>query len=103
MRSRSLYDAAMEREGPSAESSGAPHPSEKAEEVGPLRMAPPDSSASVEQPEYGPEEVHSVLTPAGQIDSVGQFSRGLGPRRTKILLFGTLGFILAIGILTEFR
>ncbi len=66
-------------------------------------MTPPDGSASVEQTQYGPEEVHSVLTPAGQINSVGQFSRGLGPRWTKILLFGTLGFILAIGILTEFR
>ena len=97
------YDAAMEREGSPAESSGAPHPSGKADEVNPSRMTPPDGSASVEQPEYGPEEVHSVLTPAGEIDSLGQFYRGLGPRRTKILLFGTLGLILAIGILTEFR
>ncbi len=71
--------------------------------VDPLRRMPPDRSASVEQPEYGPEDVHSVLTPAGQIDSVGQFSRGLGPRRTKILLLGTLGLILAIGILAELR
>jgi hypothetical protein len=93
----------MEREGPSAESGGAPHRSGKADEVDPLRLTPPDGSASVEQPEYGPEGVHSVLTPAGQIDSVGQFYRGLGPRRTKVLLFGTLGFILVIGILTEFR
>jgi hypothetical protein len=95
------YDAAMERERSPAESSGAPHPSGKADEVDPSRMTPPDGSASVEQPEYGPEEVHSVLTPAGEIDSLGQFYRGLGPRRTKILLFGTLGFILAIGILSE--
>jgi hypothetical protein len=93
----------MEREGSSAESSGTPHQPGKADEVDPLRMMPPDGCASVEQPEYGPEEVHSALTPAGQIDSVGQFSRGLGPRRSKILLFGTLGLILAIGILTEFR
>jgi hypothetical protein len=103
MCSRSLYDASMDREGSSAESSGAPRPSGKADEIDPFRMTPPDGSASVEQRKYGPEEVHSVLTPAGQIDSVGQFYRGLGPRRTKILLFGTLGFILAIGILTEFR
>jgi hypothetical protein len=78
-------------------------PTGKALEVDPLRPTPPDGSASVEQPEYVPEEVHSVLTPAGQIDSVGQFSRGLGPRRTKILLCGTLGLILVIGILTELR
>jgi hypothetical protein len=93
MCSRSLYDASMDREGSSAESSGAPRPSGKADEIDPFRMTPPDGSASVEQRKYGPEEV----------DSVGQFYRGLGPRRTKILLFGTLGFILAIGILTEFR
>ena len=73
------------------------------DEVDLPRMTPPDGSASVEQPEYGPEEVHSVLTPAGQIESAGQFSRGLGPRRTKILLFGMLGLVLVIGILGELR
>jgi len=62
----------MDRKGSSTESSGTPDPSGKADEIDPLRMTPPDGSASVEQPEYGPEEVHSVLTPAGQIDSVGQ-------------------------------
>jgi hypothetical protein len=42
-----------------------------------------------------------VLTPAGQIESAGQFARGLGPRGTKILLFGTLGIVVTIGILGE--
>jgi hypothetical protein len=66
-------------------------------------MAGPDGSASIEQPEYGPEEVHSVLTPAGEIESVGRFYRGLGPRWTKAVLFGTLSFILIVGIVNELR
>lgn len=66
-------------------------------------MARPDGSASIEQPEYGPEEVHSVLTPAGEIESAGRFYRGLGPRRTKVVLFGTLSLILIVGILDELR
>jgi hypothetical protein len=66
-------------------------------------MARPDGSASIEQPEFGPEEVHSVLTPAGEIESAGRFYRGLGPRWTKILLFGTLSFILIVGVVDELR
>jgi hypothetical protein len=66
-------------------------------------MAGPDGTASIEQPEYGPEEVHSVLTPAGEIESDGRFYRGLGPRRTKVVVFGTLSFILIVGILNELR
>lgn len=61
----------------------------------------PDGSASIEQPEYGPEEVHSVLTPAGEIESAGRFYRGLGSRWTKVVLFGTIGFILIVGVLDE--
>jgi hypothetical protein len=91
----------MEREDSSAESSRRARPPEVTDELDLSRMTQPDGSASVEQPEYGPEEVHSVLTPAGQIESAGQFARGLGPRRTKILLFGTLGIVVTIGILGE--
>lgn len=66
-------------------------------------MARPDGSASIEQPEYGPEEVHSVLTPAGEIESAGRFYRGLGPRWTKVVLFATLSLILIVGIFNELR
>lgn len=52
---------------------------------------------------HGPEDVHSVLTPAGEIESAGRFYRGLGPRCTKFVLFGTLSLILIVGIVEELR
>jgi hypothetical protein len=73
------------------------------DDLDPPQMPPPDGSASIEQPEHGREEVHSVLTPAGEIESLGRFYRGLGPRSTKVLLFGTLSFILIVGLLDELR
>ncbi len=69
----------------------------------PLEPLPPDGSASVEQPEYGPEEVASVLTPMGQVESLGNFARGLGPHVVKIVLFGSLAVLLLAGIIAEFR
>ncbi len=66
-------------------------------------LAWPSGSASAEQPDYGPDQVHSVLTPAGQVESAGHFSRGLGPRRVKVLLFGTLGLVLVLGVVAELR
>lgn len=69
----------------------------------PPEVSGPDGSASIEQPAYGPDEVHSVLTPAGEIESAGRFARGLGPTWTKVIVFGTLGFILIVGIVNELR
>ena len=68
-------------------------------------MAEPDSdidpvgSASIEVPEYGAHEVHSALTPVGQIESYGAFARALGPRRVKaaMLVVGVLA-VLALAI-----
>lgn len=69
----------------------------------PLEPVAPDGSASVEQPEYGPDEVSSVLTPMGQVDSLGHFARGLGPNMVKLLVFGSLGLLLLVGVLAELR
>jgi hypothetical protein len=63
----------------------------------------PDGSASIEQPEYGPDEVPSVLTPMGQVESLGNFARGLGPRTVKTLLFGTLGLAVLLFAVAELR
>jgi hypothetical protein len=68
-----------------------------------LEPVPPDGSASVEQPEYGPDEVSSVLTPMGQVDSLGHFARGLGPLTVKLLVFGSLGLLLLVGVIAELR
>ena len=63
----------------------------------------PDGSASTEQREYGPEEVPSVLTPMGQVESLGNFARGLGPRTVKTLLFGALGLTALLAAVAELR
>jgi hypothetical protein len=70
-------------------------PSEPSDRDG---LVEPDGSASTEQVEYG-EETHSVLTPMGQIESYGNFARGLGARRVKIGAAAVLlGAIVLIAI-----
>ena len=39
------------------------------------------------------EAPRDVLTPMGQVDSIGSFARGLGARRVKILV-GVAGVVL---------
>jgi hypothetical protein len=64
-----------------------------------------------DQPSNGPQESltrepvrfdeapRDVLTPMGQVDSIGSFARGLGERRVKILV-GVAGvMLLAIAFL----
>ncbi len=58
-----------------------------------------------DQPADGPQESltrepvrfdeapRDVLTPMGQVDSIGSFARGLGARRVKILI-GVAGVVL---------
>ena len=41
----------------------------------------------------------SEYTPMGQVDSVGMFARGLGPRRTKIAIGVVGGMMLLIAVL----
>lgn len=60
----------------------------------PLEPPTPGGSAAVEPHEYGPEEAASVLTPMGQVESLGNFACGLGPRRGRIALFGSLAVLL---------
>ncbi len=69
----------------------------------PTEPAPPDGSASVEQSVYGPDDVPSVLTPMGQVESLGSFARGLGPRTVKTVLFGALGLALILIAAAELR
>lgn len=100
----SFYDASMnDGEEWSSRRNATRRRSTDSRYLHPPEIAQPEGSASVEQPHYGPEEVHSVLTPAGEIESAGHFYRGLGPRRTKVMLFGTLGVILVGGIVNELR
>jgi hypothetical protein len=54
-------------------------------------------SSLVEPPTFEPER-SSVLTPMGQVESVGSFARGLGARRVKwlIVVAGETALLLAI-------
>lgn len=56
----------------------------------------PDGSASTEQVHYA-EATHSVLTPMGQVESYGDFARGLGARRIKVL--GALFLLVGIAVI----
>ncbi len=57
----------------------------------------PTDALTSEPPEFG-EPRSSVLTPMGEIESIGNFARGLGARRTRmaILGFGILLMLLAL-------
>lgn len=64
---------------------------------------PPElDSSTAEPPEFG-EARHSVLTPAGEIESTGAFARGLGPRRVKVALFVGCGLIFLIALVATIR
>lgn len=58
----------------------------------------PDDSATDAPPPLLEEDVHDVLTPMGEVDSLGSFARGLGARRVKfmIVVFGGLAMMLAL-------
>jgi hypothetical protein len=52
----------------------------------------------------GPHEAPgSTLTPMGQVDSIGTFARGLGPRRIKIGLLTAGGVLLLLAVLAAVR
>lgn len=57
-------------------------------------QAPPDSSS-----QFGDGGPGSQLTPMGQVDSIGAFARGLGPRRTKIALAVIGGVALLVAVI----
>jgi hypothetical protein len=54
----------------------------------------PTDALTSEPPEFG-EPRSSVLTPMGEVESVGNFARGLGARRTTIAFFG-FGILLML-------
>jgi hypothetical protein len=54
-------------------------------------------SSLVEPPTFEPER-SSVLTPMGQVESVGSFARGLGARRVKWLIAVAGGTALLLAI-----
>jgi hypothetical protein len=58
---------------------------------------PPFDALTSQPPEFG-EPRSSVLTPMGEVESIGGFARGLGVRRTKIAIFGggAVLFVLAL-------
>jgi hypothetical protein len=55
-------------------------------------------SAPVRSPRFD-EGPSSVLTPMGQVDSVGAFARGLGARRLKLALGVGGGVVLLVAVL----
>jgi hypothetical protein len=55
----------------------------------------PDDALTSEPVPFG-EVPRDVLTPMGQVDSIGLFARGLGARRVKILI--TIGGVLALAV-----
>jgi hypothetical protein len=57
----------------------------------PTADGPYDSLSS--EPVRFDEAPRDVLTPMGQVDSIGRFSRGLGARKVKILI-GIAGVVL---------
>ncbi len=59
----------------------------------------PVDALTSEPPEFG-EPRSSVLTPMGEIESIGDFYRGLGARRTKMVVFGVGGLLLLLALLT---
>jgi hypothetical protein len=59
---------------------------------------PPFDALTAEPPVFG-EPRSNVLTPMGEIESLGDFYRGLGARRTKVLIFGVGGLLLLIALL----
>ena len=64
-------------------------------------MVPDPPTANEPHESLSPEPVRfdeaprDVLTPMGQVDSIGSFARGLGKRRVKILI-GIAGGVLVL-------
>ena len=46
------------------------------------------------------EVPHNALTPMGQVDSVGAFARGLGPRRVKMIVAAGAVVALVMALVT---
>ncbi len=67
----------------------------------PTADEPHDSFTS--EPVRFDEAPHDVLTPMGQVDSIGSFARGLGARRMKIII-GIVGLVaLSIALLSALQ
>lgn len=56
----------------------------------------PDGSSTAEPVPYA-DARHSVLTPIGQVESAGNFARGLGARRIK--MFGAVVLVVCLALL----
>jgi hypothetical protein len=63
---------------------------------------PPIDALTTEPPEFG-EPRSSVLTPMGEVESIGDFSRGLGARRAKIAIFGVGGLLMLLALLAALQ
>ena len=62
----------------------------------------PIDALTTEPPEFS-EPRSSVLTPMGEVESLGDFSRGLGARRTKIAIFGVGGIVVLMALLAALQ
>lgn len=63
---------------------------------------PPIDALTTDPPEFG-EPRASVWTPMGDVESLGDFSRGLGARRLKITIFGIGGALLVMAFAAAIR
>jgi hypothetical protein len=68
------------------------------------RSAPSDEldALTSEPPEFA-EGRASVLTPMGEVESIGDFARGLGARRAQIAIFGLGGLVLLFAVMAALR
>ena len=56
------------------------------------------NALTTEPPVFG-ERRASALSPHGEVQMTGDFLRGLGPRRAKVLVFGTGVVVLTLTLL----
>ena len=66
---------------------------------GPADRDEPYDSLTGEPAPIPPEGVSSVLTPMGEVQSLGSFARGLGPRRVKLALAVGGGLMMLLALL----
>ncbi len=62
----------------------------------------PIDALTSEPPEFG-EPRASVLTPMGSIESLGDFYRGLGARRSRIVMFGFGAIALLLALMAALQ
>lgn len=63
---------------------------------------PPFDALTAEPPQFG-EPRSNVLTPMGEVESLGDFARGLGARRIRVTIFAIGAVLLALAFIAAVR